>query len=89
MYSNKLGGGHEAGCRRGQQSHLDLFSIIYNMGGKKHKKINIEMKLPSGRWLRMPGFSMVGMCPCHLSEKIKACFKESEEQDRKLTFIFK
>lgn len=42
---------------------LDLFSIIYNMGEKAQKKINIEMKLPSGRQLRMPGLGMVGMCP--------------------------
>jgi hypothetical protein len=60
---------------------LDLFSIIYNMvGKKKHKKINIEMKLPSGRWLRMPGLCVVSMCPCHLLKKLKLTFRSQRNK---------
>lgn len=80
IYSNKLGGGHEAGCRQGPTvCDLDLFSIIYNME-KKHKKINIEMKLPCGRWLRMPGLCTVGICPCHLLKKLKLALRSQRNK---------
>lgn len=46
----------------------DLFPIIYNMG-EEAQKINIEMKLPSSRWLGTPSLCMVSMCPCHLLKK--------------------
>lgn len=61
MYSNKLGGGHEAGAH-GEPTVCDLFSIIYNMG-EEAQKINIEMKLPGSRRLRTPGPCVVGTVP--------------------------
>lgn len=81
MYSNKLGGGHEAGCRQGPTvGDLDLFSIIYNMEKKHKKKINIEMKLPRGRRLRVPGLCTVGMCPCHLLRKLKLALRSQRNK---------
>lgn len=38
------------------------------------------MKLPSGRWLRMPGLCVDSMCPCHLLKKLKLTFRSQRNK---------